>query len=490
MIARTHDISRALSNNRPPRFAARAVITLFLIGQSSCNLPLLSSPAVSLLASSQDTLRIGVAAQILTPNYPVYLAGGIPYRLALNVHDDIWARSIVIETDEARIALVSLDLIGINYDDVVAIRAQLAETSAFDYVLIAATHTHNAPDVLGIWAPDPFCSDTLFRGIMRQRVVDSILAAAASVQPATLRFAIGNSGAPQLNRDTRAPRVIDDTLAVWQARTTDDDAVITTVVHYAAHPILIPSVNADISSDFPHWLRAAIEEGVDATEPSIAGAGGTCVFFNGALGGRIVPDGTTDAFINSETAPAHQSAQAYGYTLAARALQLLNDEGESLTSEYDLHVASQPITVAVDNPVLNFAMRSCLIDRGIDIDSIRSEVAAIRLGPLEFFAAPGMLMPELVTGEYLQPEGLDFATAPLEAPTVNEMSSTGRPIVIGLANDMLGYIIPRGLWDAAPPYATANELPPYGEVVSMGPNTAARVMAGWQNAANAMHADD
>jgi len=99
----------------------------------------------------------------------VYIAGGIPYRLALGVHDDIWARSIVIESDDARIALVSLDLIGINYDDVVAIRRQLADTLAFDYVLIAATHSHNAPDVLGFWAPDLFCSDTLYRGIMGTR---------------------------------------------------------------------------------------------------------------------------------------------------------------------------------------------------------------------------------------------------------------------------------------------------------------------------------
>jgi len=458
-----------------------ALLALVTSTLAACDLPLSSSLPVSLNAPAQTSLRVGVAAHSITPNFPVYIAGGIPYRLALGVHDDIWARSIVIESDDARIALVSLDLIGINYDDVVAIRRQLADTLAFDYVLIAATHSHNAPDVLGFWAPDLFCSDTLYRGIMRQIVVDSIIDAAESAQPATIDYAIGNSGSPQLNRDTREPNVIDDTLAIWQARSLSDDAVITTAVHYAAHPILIPSINADISSDFPHWLRVAIEDGIDMADLQLTGHGGTCVFFNGALGGRITPYGYSQTPRNEATPEQHRNAEAYGYTLAARALALLESDRENFSSETDITVASTPISVAVENPVLNFALRGCLIDRGIDIDHINSEVARINIGPLEFFTAPGMLMPELVTGEFIQPTGVDFADTPLESPTINELSTTGRPIVIGLANDMLGYIIPLGLWDAAPPFATSNELPPYGEVVSMGPSTAEAVMRGWQD---------
>jgi len=458
------------------------LLTVILNALVACDLPLPSSLPVALNASTQTNLRVGVAARAITPNFPVYIAGGIPYRLALGVHDDIWARSIVIESDGARIALVSLDLIGINYDDVVAIRTQLTETLAMDYVLIAATHSHNAPDVLGLWAPDPFCSDTLYRGIMRQVVVESIIDAAANTQPATIDYAIGNSGTPQLNRDTREPNVIDDTLAIWQARSSADNSVITTVVHYAAHPILIPSLNADISSDFPHWLRSAIEDGVDLPDIQFSGQGGTCVFFNGALGGRITPAGFGTTPRNDATAEPHRNAEAYGYTLAQRALQLLDNERETITHDIDITAASVPITVTVENPVLNFAMRSCLIDRGIDIDRITSEAARITIGPLEFFAAPGMLLPELVTGELIQPVGLDFPNATLESPTVNELSTTGSPIVIGLANDMLGYIIPRGLWDAAPPIATTNELPPYGEVVSMGPGAAEAVINGWQQA--------
>jgi hypothetical protein len=44
--------------------------------------------------------------------------------------------------------------------------------------------------------------------------------------------------------------------------------------------------------------------------------------------------------------------------------------------------------------------------------------------------------------------------------------------VIGLANDELGYIIPRSQWDAEAPWLYGEDEETYGEIVSMGPGTA------------------
>ena len=41
----------------------------------------------------------------------------------------------------------------------------------------------------------------------------------------------------------------------------------------------------------------------------------------------------------------------------------------------------------------------------------------------------------------------------------------------GLANDELGYIIPKSEWDEAPPYLYDAKSSPYGEIVSPGPET-------------------
>ena len=43
--------------------------------------------------------------------------------------------------------------------------------------------------------------------------------------------------------------------------------------------------------------------------------------------------------------------------------------------------------------------------------------------------------------------------------------------VLGLANDEIGYIIPKSEWDEKPPYLYNADHSPYGEVNSIGPET-------------------
>ena len=44
--------------------------------------------------------------------------------------------------------------------------------------------------------------------------------------------------------------------------------------------------------------------------------------------------------------------------------------------------------------------------------------------------------------------------------------------VVGLANDEIGYILPKKQWDEKPPYAYGSKSAPYGEINSLGPDTA------------------
>ena len=45
-------------------------------------------------------------------------------------------------------------------------------------------------------------------------------------------------------------------------------------------------------------------------------------------------------------------------------------------------------------------------------------------------------------------------------------------LVVGLANDEIGYVIPRSEWDAKAPFAYRREEAQYGEQNSVGPRTA------------------
>jgi hypothetical protein len=66
--------------------------------------------------------------------------------------------------------------------------------------------------------------------------------------------------------------------------------------------------------------------------------------------------------------------------------------------------------------------------------------------------------------------------------------ATDHPLFLGLANDELGYIIPRRQWDQSPPYAYDRETSQYGEINSCGPQIAPIVMDAFRHTARAIRA--
>ncbi|MGC3968522.1 MAG: hypothetical protein QM775_14425 [Pirellulales bacterium] len=100
-------------------------------------------------------LEVGFAAADVTPELrddrPVWVAGYGPGRRATGVHDPLMARAIVLADGETRVAIVGVDSIGLQLPTVRRIRERLAD---YAYVLVASTHDHEAPDVIGIWVRD------------------------------------------------------------------------------------------------------------------------------------------------------------------------------------------------------------------------------------------------------------------------------------------------------------------------------------------------
>lgn len=101
---------------------------------------------------------------------------------------------------------------------------------------------------------------------------------------------------------------------------------------------------------------------------------------------------------------------------------------------------------------------------------VRTEMAAWKIGPASFLTFPGELYPEIVNGGIEAPEGQDFLIQPVETPPLRDKMQGKYKFVIGMANDELGYIIPKSEWDNEAPWMYGNkEL--YGEENSLGPET-------------------
>jgi hypothetical protein len=64
---------------------------------------------------------------------------------------------------------------------------------------------------------------------------------------------------------------------------------------------------------------------------------------------------------------------------------------------------------------------------------------------------PGEVNPEIINGGIQTPEGRDFDIAPVQVPPVRELMKGDIDFAVGLANDEVGYIMPKTHWDVKPP---------------------------------------
>ncbi|HUG93143.1 MAG TPA: hypothetical protein VML55_20040 [Planctomycetaceae bacterium] len=92
-------------------------------------------------------LRIGAAAIKITPPAGTPMAGYYHSRAADGVHDDLFAKALVLELGGTKAALVALDLISTTRPIVEEARRLVEQTTGIPggHVMISATHSHTGP---------------------------------------------------------------------------------------------------------------------------------------------------------------------------------------------------------------------------------------------------------------------------------------------------------------------------------------------------------
>jgi hypothetical protein len=99
------------------------------------------------LAGADDDLRVGASSVAITPPLGVAMAGYYSERGATDVHDDLFAKALVLESDGTKAALVALDLISTSRHFVDDARRQIEQSIGIPaaHVMISASHTHTGP---------------------------------------------------------------------------------------------------------------------------------------------------------------------------------------------------------------------------------------------------------------------------------------------------------------------------------------------------------
>ncbi len=454
------------------------IAPLAFVGLLFCNTPL------------RAELQVGFAEREITPDIskPVYIAGYGQNRVATAVHDPLFARAVVLDDGERKIALVCVDLVGLQLPEVRRIRAELKD---FAYVMVSSTHNHEGPDVIGIWGPSPVTS-----GVDQKYLSQVVATCAAAVEDAAKNLApadayFGTAKDHSLLRDSRQPVVYDDIVRVLRFNKPGTQEPFGILVQINNHPESLGSDNTQITADFPHATVAALKEKYHCQ----------VAYFTGTVGGLMSnppeipgPDGKPMHDENFEF------AEYYGRQFAKIAAQAI--DSATLTELTPFAVAAKTITAPLENPGYQMARKIGVLPRAgrvwtgdfetvgdlaaddtpADKLAIETEIACLRLGEVHVACIPGEIYPELVYGQYQDPvdPGADYPDAALE-PHVMQTLPGEKKMLIGLANDEIGYIIPRRQWDHIPPFAYGRDKSQYGEINSCGSEIAPILMKALEN---------
>ncbi len=150
---------------------------------------------------------------------PVWIAGFSNSKAANGVHDDLWARTMVIDDGKTRVAIVVLDAIGLMADNIIDIRNAIPADAGVTYTIVCSTHDHEAPDLMGLWGKTPFKSgiNPEYMKQVKSQTVKSVVEAVKSMKPARLEISQDLTGAIPLVKDTRDPQVFDSGLRLIKA---------------------------------------------------------------------------------------------------------------------------------------------------------------------------------------------------------------------------------------------------------------------------------
>jgi len=434
-------------------------------------------------------LLAGFSKRDITPSLDrkVYLAGFGRNRVAEGVHDRLWVRCMALSDGKSTLVLAALDLVGLFYEPYTV---ELRRMFKNMHLVVASTHNHNGPDTLGLWGPNVFTSgvDSNYMDFLIRQIASCVSDALERLKPVHLRVAADDRDElAEMQGDCRPPVVKDPTLNVVQALE-DSGRPVFTLIQWSNHPETLGGSNTLITADFPGVVCDRVEKET----------GGGALYVNGAIGGLLSPLSMEKPLTDPDTGKpverkSFREMEVLGLKIAEIALNAV-EEGETV-EEADVKVRFKQVFIPLRNRVFRALAGLGVLKRPLYTcgrldqrtgrmnipgfgeveaalgEDILSEVGVLDIGPVQAVLIPGEIYPELVNGGLTRLPGADYPDALFEPVIRSHM--TGRyKLVIGLADDEIGYIIPMCEWDDEPPWLNNSEEPTYGEINSLGYDTA------------------
>ena len=418
---------------------------------------------------SRPDLIVGAAEVDITPPLHVPFLGFEPRQGVFEgVHDPLFARAAVFASQDAQVAVLSADALGISTDlfglgrnFIAEVRQRAASKTDLepDGILLASTHAHSTPETYGItriWEREDCAAwiDTL-----AAQLASAIELAWRDRQPASLTRGCGRvsgmSGSRRM-RDEQGrlfstnrepddavvvdPGALDESVVVLLAERDGAPPII--LANFACHPVTV-QVQPLISADFPGVATAMVERDM--------GEGACCLFLQGAAGeinpirddsrewrdvetyGMMLAGGILHAVGQARLAEAPGAcrigARRELLSLEAREAPSVEEAGAACAAAED-----ELAQVAEDHPEYQErrgkARQTWEVYRLAQFGPgpVEAEVQALRLGAVAVAALPGEV----------------FCSLGLRA---KEESAAAATMIAECANGCLGYLAPLEAWE-------------------------------------------
>ncbi len=137
-------------------------------------------------AEKPRVLRAGAAAVDITPKqFPLNMPGGFHANMAEGAHDPLHARALVLDDGTTVLAVVVVDNLGIARETADEAKRLASQRCGIlpEKMLVAATHTHSAPESNATKGPAPAVA---YRKVLIEGIAESIVQAHARRAPATV----------------------------------------------------------------------------------------------------------------------------------------------------------------------------------------------------------------------------------------------------------------------------------------------------------------
>ncbi len=379
-------------------------------------------------------LLAGAASVNITPPIPIPMGGYIAREGPANeVHDQLYARALVLDDGQTRLAVVTADLLGLYRQTTAKVRGRVQNLCGIpaENLMLACSHTHSGPDSMLL-----MCAtlDQEWEQVLPHYMVSAVYLAVQRLRPARLGVGVGqahftrNRRRPWEEGTATPPGPVDPEVTVLRV----DDAAgqpLAALFHFTSHAVVLGSDNRALSADFPGAAIAAWQQ---------RHHGATGMFLNGCFGdinplhhggfelvaeygeqlAEAVDQACAGMVTSGETRLRRRSVEV---EVPLRPFPTVEEaECQVAAAEARIRTASPPLTPVQRQIEMMYPLESRHLSRRPS-GPLRTEIQGLRLGDAAFVGLPGEAFVEL---------GLDIkARSPFPVTAV-----------VGIANDEVGYL--------------------------------------------------